>query len=166
MDLVSDNKLMDNCATARKSFITTLEDDFNTAGALAELFELSNHINRYIETKGLETNDDKSAIAQVVRAGRMITYLGQILGLLDGPLAKATATDGLADKLMAIFDGLDADVQTSADDVDQLMQTLIDLRASARKEKNFDLADAIRDRLSEIKITLEDRPDGTGWSQN
>ena len=44
-----------------------------------------------------------------------------------------------------------------------LMQLLIDLRAEARKTKNFATADLIRKRLAEIGVTLEDRPGGTGW---
>jgi cysteinyl-tRNA synthetase len=43
------------------------------------------------------------------------------------------------------------------------MQLLIDLRAEARKGKNFALADQIRQRLGQMGVTLEDRPGGTGW---
>jgi cysteinyl-tRNA synthetase len=44
-----------------------------------------------------------------------------------------------------------------------LMQIFIDMRAEARKAKNFALADQIRQRLGQLGITLEDRPGGTGW---
>ncbi len=44
-----------------------------------------------------------------------------------------------------------------------LIELLIDLRARLRKEKNFGLADEIRNRLTELGVTLEDRPDGTRW---
>ena len=47
--------------------------------------------------------------------------------------------------------------------VDGLMQLVISLRGSLRNEKNWALADTIRDSLNELKITLEDRPDGTLW---
>ena len=43
------------------------------------------------------------------------------------------------------------------------MRLLIDIRADARKSKNFPLADLVRKRLAELNITLEDRPDETGW---
>ena len=43
------------------------------------------------------------------------------------------------------------------------MRLLIDLRAEARKNKDFSTADRIRDGLSEIGVTIEDRKDGTGW---
>ena len=43
------------------------------------------------------------------------------------------------------------------------MQLLIDLRADARKNKNFAQADQIRQRLTELGVTIEDRAGGTGW---
>jgi cysteinyl-tRNA synthetase len=42
---------------------------------------------------------------------------------------------------------------------------LIDVRAGARKNKDFATADTIRKRLGEIGIALEDRPDGTEWTR-
>jgi cysteinyl-tRNA synthetase len=43
------------------------------------------------------------------------------------------------------------------------MKLLIDLRKEARDSKNFALADRIRNGLTQLGVTLEDRPDGTGW---
>jgi cysteinyl-tRNA synthetase len=43
------------------------------------------------------------------------------------------------------------------------MALLIQVRNEARKSKQFALADSVRDGLKTIGITLEDRPDGTGW---
>jgi cysteinyl-tRNA synthetase len=44
-----------------------------------------------------------------------------------------------------------------------LMDLLIELRARLRKEKNFALADEVRNRLTALGVLLEDRPDGTRW---
>ena len=44
------------------------------------------------------------------------------------------------------------------------MKLLIDLRAEARKKKDFATADRIRNGLAEIGVTLEDRAGGTEWS--
>ena len=46
------------------------------------------------------------------------------------------------------------------------MKLLIDIRANARKDKNFALADAVRKGLESIGVTLEDRADGTIWRKN
>jgi cysteinyl-tRNA synthetase len=43
------------------------------------------------------------------------------------------------------------------------MQVLIEVRQHARKKKDFEIADLVRDRLADAGITLEDRPDGTIW---
>ena len=46
-----------------------------------------------------------------------------------------------------------------------LMALLIDLRAEARKTRDFATADRIRNALGQMGITLEDRPGGTQWSR-
>jgi cysteinyl-tRNA synthetase len=47
--------------------------------------------------------------------------------------------------------------------LNKLMGLLVELRADARKRKDFATADRIRLALGEMGITLEDRKDGTGW---
>jgi cysteinyl-tRNA synthetase len=76
----------------------------------------------------------------------VLRELGNTLGLFRAPVARASSGD----------DAL----------VGQLMQLLIDLRAEARKSKNFALADRIRNGLTEIGITLEDRSGGTEWTRS
>jgi cysteinyl-tRNA synthetase len=71
--------------------------------------------------------------------------LSQILGVFTQAPAKAK-TDDASEQL-----------------VSGVMQLLIDLRAEARKSKNFALGDQIRKRLVELGVTLEDRPSGTIW---
>ena len=44
-----------------------------------------------------------------------------------------------------------------------VMDLVMDLRATARKNKDFKTADTIRDQLTTAGITLEDSPDGTAW---
>ena len=41
------------------------------------------------------------------------------------------------------------------------IQNLLDSRAKAKKDKNFELADGIRDKLTAMKIQIHDHPDGT-----
>jgi len=132
-------------AQLRDRFLEAMDDDFNTGGAIGVLFEMRRCLNGFIATQKLDSGQapDETAITALTTA---MTALKELAGLL-GVFRKPTGTGGDAD------DGLAAD----------LMQLLIDLRAEARQNKNFDIADQIRDRLTELHVTLEDRPDGTLW---
>ncbi|MBN2210488.1 MAG: cysteine--tRNA ligase [Sedimentisphaerales bacterium] len=137
-----DHALREVLTAGQLKFLETLDDDFNTAGALAALHDLATAVNRYIDRRQLETKPDSDARTLALQAGRMITTLGRILGVFTEPLKSADSDDELTEKLMAL---------------------LIDLRAQVRKDKNFALADAIRDKLTALGIALEDRPEGTIW---
>jgi cysteinyl-tRNA synthetase len=51
----------------------------------------------------------------------------------------------------------------STSDLDKEIEELINSREKARREKNWELADAIRDQLKEKNILLEDTPQGVRW---
>jgi cysteinyl-tRNA synthetase len=140
-----------NLAAAReqyaKAFTDAMDDDFNTAGAMAALFELATTINRFIEAEKLEFALDAkgqgSARTDALEASRHLIRLGRLIGLFIDPLPKRDSSDdGVADKAMKV---------------------LIHVRQHLRKKKDFESADLIRTLLTEQKITLEDRPDGTVW---
>ena len=67
-----------------------------------------------------------------------------------------------------IFDvlGLQAIEESNNDKLDQTLQVLIELRNQARKAKNFELSDQIRDQLLEKGIELKDGRDGTSYVIN
>jgi cysteinyl-tRNA synthetase len=137
----------------RDRFLEHMDDDFNTGGAIGALYELLTALNRFADVGQLDphglrprrqgshqTNENHEAF---VLGATVLRELSQILGLFQQqPAAKEAGQDEL---------------------VGGLMQLLIDLRAEARKAKNFALGDQIRKRLGELGVTLEDRPDGTGW---
>jgi cysteinyl-tRNA synthetase len=127
-----------------RRFRDHMDDDFNTGGAVAVLFELATLLNRLADTARLEEPGvaDAEAKAAFEEGALLLRTLGQVLGLF---FEKPKAAGG-SDQLTA-----------------GLMQLLIDLRNEARKTKNFALGDQIRKRLTELGVTLEDRPGGTGW---
>ena len=67
-----------------------------------------------------------------------------------------------------VFDvlGLQNIEENNNEKLDQTLQVLIDLRNQARKSKNFDLSDQIRDRLLAEGIELKDGREGTSYSIN
>lgn len=131
----------------RDRFIDCMDDDFNTGGAVGVLFDLRKAINGFISKAKLESGEKSdSDISALVAAATLLKELAGILGVFRKPIENAS--DG-GDEL-----------------VGGLMELLIELRATCRKEKNFGLADRIRDGLGELKVTLEDRPDGTGWRKD
>jgi cysteinyl-tRNA synthetase len=140
-------------------FTDFMDDDFNTGGATAVLFELATALNKLADTAKLEdpsAQDDSDRLA-FVQGAELLHELGQILGLYyEQPHASVLGGD---DKLVA-----------------GLMQLLIDLRNNLRAEAKaitdksnptkkalFDQTDLIRKRLGELGVVLEDRPGGTTW---
>ncbi len=117
-------------------FAEAMDDDFNTAGAIAVLHAVANEINQH-RRDGRE-DDAKQGAAILVR-------LGGVLGLLQqDPEA---------------FFQADTGSELSAEDIEALIQA----RADARKAKNFAEADRIRDELLEKGIILDDSREGTTW---
>jgi len=112
-----------------------MNDDFNTPQVVALLFEKLRPLRKEIQSGKIPRNlsDLQSFLEDFVHG---------VLGVWPDD-----ASDGghLREQL------------------DAAMQVLIDLRNDARKNKNFELADRIRDRLTEVGITLEDTPTGTTY---
>lgn len=159
----ADDDFLKEVGQHRKTFLDCMEDDFNTGGAIGALFELLTALNRYADQAKLDAapNVDVIGKQRLTKGATVLRELGRILGLfLEAPVKKGGQE--LAGKLQQLIIDLHADAQGKSD-VEGLMQRLIELRAEARKSKNFAVADQIRKRLTELTITLEDRPGGTGW---
>ena len=71
----------------------------------------------------------------------------------------------LLDEFNTILNIFPEDDGASDETLDDVMQILIDLRADLRKNKMYDLADMIRDRLKAAGIVLEDSADGAKWKR-
>ena len=124
-------------------YVEMMDDDFNTAGAIAVMHELAGAINAFIEQNQVERDKRAEDVQAVSAATGTLRKLAHILGLFRREPAKPQGQE----------------TQT----LDQVMGLLIAMRAEARKDKNFGLADRIRKGLGELGITLEDRADGTIW---
>lgn len=126
---------------ARGEFLEAMCDDMNSPKAIAVLFELARKLNR--------SEPGSSEAANLY--GTMIE-LGSILGLLNDTGEQWFKTPRIR--------GPEED---SGNLSDEEIDRLIEQRKQARKEKNWDLADKIRDQLNDASIILEDRDGKTIW---
>ncbi len=131
------------CDEHYEAFKKAMDDDFNTAGAIASLFDFAGTINRFIEKEGLESGGSDEAKEAVLGAAGWLIAVARLIGIFIDRQEKSGGGD----------DGL----------TDAAMQVLIKVRQHLRGKKDFETSDMIRDLLAESKITLEDRPEGTVW---
>jgi cysteinyl-tRNA synthetase len=128
---------------AEERFSEAMDDDFNTAGAIAELFELTNATNRYVEALRLSKREDATDMnrALLLAAVATLRRLGALLGLLQTRVSPR----GHGGQEGALID------------------LLVEVRRRAREAKQYDLADYIREQLAGLGVALEDTASGTVW---
>ncbi len=87
-------------------------------------------------------------------------------------MAEKTLSNKGCDGILALMNEFDSILNILPEDdakddksVDDIMQILIDVRSELRKRKLYDLADVVRDRLTEAGIQLEDTADGIKWKK-
>lgn len=119
-------------------FMEAMDEDFNTAKAIGVLYELVKEMNR-LGTK-------KDTLMQARGYRYMLIKLANSIGLLQ---------KDPADYFVEIPGMQDVDVEK--------IESLIAKRSSARREKNFELADQIRDEITAMGILVEDSPEGSTW---
>jgi len=123
-------------AEVPQEMIAALEDDLNSPKAMAVFFALAKDLNK-------ATDDQQRAAlaAQMFACGALMGLLGDdpdewFAGHVEGDL--------------------------SADEI----EALIEQRNTAKANRNFEAADAIRDQLSDAGVTIQDSRDGTSWRRS
>ena len=117
-----------NAEPVEQTFIQAMDDDFNTAQAIAALFELAKEINRGAE-QGVN----------ITEAQHVLLKLAGILGLT---LKEKTNLPIGSESFISL---------------------LLSIRDDLRDDRQWQLADRIREGLTDSGITLEDTPKGTIW---
>ena len=140
-----DSSLLRLVAERRDGFLNKMDDDFNSGGAVSELFDLVRSLNKFVDEKNLEDSKARSDedITEFRQATQTLKELSNILGLFQ---VQPTRTGGAGEEV-----------------IESLMPLLIEIRSNARQAKDFATSDRVRDDLAGLGITLEDRKDETGW---
>jgi cysteinyl-tRNA synthetase len=131
-------------ADAVARFRAAMDDDFNTAEAMAVLFEVVRQGNRH-----LDAGEDAAPFAAV------FDEIAGVLGLVE----PSAGLDDLAGELSAVA----VEHGVGAMEPAAILEELITARRRARAEREWARADAIRDALAAAGVVLEDTPDGTIW---
>ncbi len=122
-----------------RDFDAAMDDDFNTALAISQMFGLAKEINRYHQEVERGAAFDAVNFKKAADAYRA---MAAIIGIFEQE--EASADDGLTDALMEL---------------------IIGIRQEARAAKNWAVADKIRDGLKEAGVVLEDTPTGVRWKR-
>ncbi len=140
---VQSEALATACDEHTAAFMRAMDDDFNTAGAIAALYEFAGAINRFMETEKLDSSGADGAKHDALNATARLIAVARLIGIfLAPPEDKPAMGDGVVERVMNI---------------------LIEVRRHVRKKKDFETADRIRGLLKDEGIVLEDLPDGTVW---
>jgi cysteinyl-tRNA synthetase len=127
---------------------SSLEDDLNTAGAMGHVFNLIRLANRILEDKTLIKSEQSRDVLTRIQAS--VGELGQILGLFGQD------PEGFLHRLRQL--------RARRKEIDPaVVDDLISKRQSARKNKDFEQADDIRDQLGRMGVEIQDTPEGTKW---
>ena len=140
-------ELLDRSDQIRERFEEAMNDDFNTALAIANIFDMVRSINRAVAEEGGKTDAGQALFIQV-REG--LQEVGRVLGVF---------TSDPGSYLARIRSRKLAGQEISPAEIESLILE----RAAARKSKDFRRSDEIRDYLLERNIQLLDGPEGTSW---
>ena len=146
-------ELLTRIEVCRDQFERSMNDDFNTAGAVAAIFELITASNSSIKG-GIFGESHRRA---VIEAHDTIIELLDVLGV-DLAGAEQDDEDELPEGVVELATALTGYTGTSPEEA---VECLFTMRNEARAAKNWPLADAVRDGLGELGLAMEDTATGT-----
>jgi cysteinyl-tRNA synthetase len=130
------------------SFAEAMADDLNTAGALGHVFGAVRLAGRALEDKNLRKSEGGRELFD--RIQRDLTRWGEVLGVFNQEPAAFLAE---MKSMQAARKGIDA----------AKVEELLQKRQDARKDKDFQTADAVRDELAAMGVEVMDTPQGPQW---
>ena len=131
--------LLNKVQKKEKEFFAAMDDDFNTALASGVINEIATEINRVINDSDFKLS--RELFKDLEKVYNIYTKLTDLFGLtLEG-----------------------TKVEVESEKFNDLVEYILSLREEARENKNYELADKIRDDLAEMGIKVNDTPRGTEW---
>ena len=129
-------------------FQNDMDDDFNTAAALGQLFDLCRALNRFQDSRSRKPAPEEKEL--LVQGVHRLRECANVLGLLQQSPEEFFREHRRRSLAM---------LGTAQEEIEGLIAE----RAQARQEKNWHRADEIRDKLAEMSVILEDKAEGTRW---
>ncbi|MCK4964333.1 MAG: class I tRNA ligase family protein, partial [Dehalococcoidia bacterium] len=134
-------------AVYRQRFTEAMDDDFNTAQAIAALFDFASDINRAADQGH-----------SVEEAQRELIELAGVMGLTFKGYRFSVDINAVVELAVQIGITLKKDATD-----DECIQQIVDKRQEKRLKREWADADEIRDKLAKLGVTQEDTPQGTVW---
>jgi cysteinyl-tRNA synthetase len=140
------------CATTRERFTSEMDDDFNTAGALGAVFDLVRQANGFMSSH--EARLSAADLLALGSAADVVTELVEVLGVsLESVGEGAGLPAGVVPLAAELAGYAGADPAAAA-------EALLAVRESARAERDWARADAVRDGLAALGVTIADTATG------
>ena len=139
-------------------FEEAMDDDFNTPEAIAVLFEFINQSNKYLDGENIPNKVlCRYAHETLVKLGNIITLFQE---------KKEEEAEDVINSLKEILIRYQSEGSIEKEDIPTLMKQLLEIREEARRQKDWNKADSIRDELIKIGFEIQDTADGPVWRRN
>lgn len=145
------NSMIDRISATRSKFEAEMDDDFNSAGALGAIFELIRDGNSLLASRSA---GDAASLTALVAARDLATELLAVLGL---DYQSAESAESYPQEFIELAREI---CNTSPANAQEALDMLLDARAEARANKNWALADAVRDGFAALGYLIEDTSAG------
>lgn len=145
--------LYESVKETEEAFFGSLSEDFNTPEALSHIFSLVGELGKIKNrtySKGKISERELSAYEFACKS--ILRLMKNVFGLLED-LYPECEVRRVVEKELEPGEVLD----------ERLLELLVEVRTIARQEKQFKIADLIRERLRDLGVELEDTPAGTRW---
>lgn len=123
----------------QEKLLESLSDDMNVSLALAQIDEMISNANERLDTPGKHKELKRETMAN-------LAYIEEVLGF------------GVKNPFEYFQFGVDEETKIKIED-------LIEQRAEAKKEKNFEASDKLRDEILACGVSIMDTPQGTFWEK-